>query len=413
MATTPGRRAIVIGGSVGGLFAANLLLRRGWDVRVYDRVPGSLESRGTGIAHHPETEAILARAGVEDRHAPGVRVEGRVAVGPDGGILARQVYPQYVTAWGRVFNPLRLAFPADRLRMGMELRGLEQDADSVTAHFADGSHATADLLVGADGFRSTVRSLVSPATLPAYCGYVGWRGLVEESAFSAAFAPVFGQFSFLFPGHGEFIGYPIPGLNDSAAPGRRRYNFLWYYPVDAGAGLDDVLTDATGRRHAWSIPPGLLRPEHGAAVKADAAARLPEPYAEAVRRAEGFLVQPIYELESPAMGFGRVALLGDAAFTARPHVGVGVLKAAEDAEALAEALEAAPEGAGVPAALAAYGARRLPPSRAAVAVSRHLGAFIERRLPRPEADPALGLTLPRLLALSGRPVAQGEHGNAD
>jgi 2-polyprenyl-6-methoxyphenol hydroxylase-like FAD-dependent oxidoreductase len=409
MATTEGRRAIVIGGSVGGLFAANLLHRRGWDVRVYDRVPGSLESRGTGIAHHPETEAILARAGVQDEHAPGVRVEGRVAVGPDGTILAREHYPQYVTAWGRVFNPLRLAFPAERLRTGMELRGLEQDAEGVTAHFADGSRATAELLVGADGFRSAVRAAVAPAVQPIYCGYVGWRGLVEESAFSPAFAPVFAQFTFLFPGHGEFIGYPIPGLNDSAEPGRRRYNFLWYYPLDAGAPLDDLLTDAGGTRHAYSIPPGLLRPEHGAAVKADAAARLPEPYAEAVRRAEGFLVQPIYDLESPAMGFGRVALLGDAAFTGRPHVGVGVLKAAEDAEALAEALDQAP----VPAALAAYSARRLPHCRAAIAVSRHLGAFIERRLPRPEADPTLGLTLQRLLALSGRPVARVGHGNAD
>ena len=405
MAPNSGRRAIIIGGSVGGLFAANLLHRRGWDVQVFERVPGSLESRGTGIAHHPETEAILARAGVQDQHAPGVRVEGRVAVGPGGEILARQHYPQYVTAWGRVFNPLRLAFPAERVRTGMELRGLEQDADSVTAHFADGSSAIADLLVGADGFRSAVRGVVAPAVQPLYAGYVGWRGLVEESAFSAAFAPIFAQFTFLFPGHGEFIGYPIPGLNDSAEPGRRRYNFLWYYPVDAGAALDDVLTDASGTRHAYSIPPGLLRPEHAAAVKADAAARLPEPYAEAVRRAEGFLVQPIYDLESPAMGFGRVALIGDAAFTGRPHVGVGVLKAAEDAEALAEALDTAP----IPAALAAYSEGRLPQCRAAIAVSRHLGAFIERRLPRPEADPSLGLTLQRLLELSGRPVA----GNAD
>ncbi|MFZ4409771.1 MAG: FAD-dependent monooxygenase [Paracraurococcus sp.] len=405
MAPNSGRRAIIIGGSVGGLFAANLLHRRGWDVQVFERVPGSLESRGTGIAHHPETEAILARAGVQDQHAPGVRVDGRVAVGPGGDILARQHYPQYVTAWGRVFNPLRLAFPAERVRTGMELRGLEQDADSVTAHFVDGSSATADLLVGADGFRSAVRGVVAPAVQPLYAGYVGWRGLVEESAFSAAFAPIFAQFTFLFPGHGEFIGYPIPGLNDSAEPGRRRYNFLWYYPVDAGAALDDVLTDASGTRHAYSIPPGLLRPEHAAAVKADAAARLPEPYAEAVRRAEGFLVQPIYDLESPALGFGRVALIGDAAFTGRPHVGVGVLKAAEDAEALAEALDEAP----VPAALAAYSARRLPQCRAAIAVSRHLGAFIERRLARPEADPSLGLTLQRLLELSGRPVA----GNAD
>jgi 2-polyprenyl-6-methoxyphenol hydroxylase-like FAD-dependent oxidoreductase len=88
---------------------------------------------------------------------------------------------------------------------------------------------------------------------------------------------------------------------------------------------------------------------------------------------------------------------------ARPHVGVGVLKAAEDAAALAEALE---ERTSVSDALACYVGRRIPPSRAAVAVSRHLGAFIERRLPSPEADCALALMLPQLLQLSGRPVAR-------
>ena len=217
------------------------------------------------------------------------------------------------------------------------------------------------------------------------------------------FAPVFAQFTFGFPGHGETIGYPIPGLDDSVAPGERRYNFLWYYPVDAGAALADLLTDAAGRLHAWSIPPALIRPEHIAALQRDAAARLPAPYEEAPRRARQFLVQPIYDLESPAMNSGRVALLGDAAFVARPHIGIGVLKAAEDALALAEALDG---GAEVPEALAQYSAARIPPSRAAVAMSRHLGAFIERRLPRPEADPSLGLTLPRLLALSGRPLEQ-------
>ncbi|MDO9710944.1 FAD binding domain-containing protein [Paracraurococcus lichenis] len=406
MATSEGRRAIVIGGSVGGLFAANLLLRRGWDVHVFERATEGLESRGTGIAHHPETEAIMAAAGVRDEHAPGVRVEGRCAVDARGEVAARHHYPQYVTAWGRVFNPLRQAFPAERYHGGKEFAGLSQDAEGVTAHFADGTAMRAALLVGADGFRSAVRAIVAPEVVPLYAGYVGWRGLVEEAEFSAGFAPIFGQFTFGFPDHGEVIGYPIPGLRDSVAPGERRYNFLWYYPVDAGAALTDLLTDATGRVHAWSIPPALIRPEHVAALQADAAARIPAPYAEAPRRARQFLVQPIYDLESPSMGFGRVALLGDAAFVARPHIGTGVLKAAEDALALAEALAAGPD---IPDALQAYSAARIPPSRATVAMSRFLGAFIERRLPRPEADPSLGLTLPRLLELSGRPLPRNAH----
>lgn len=410
MATGHTRHAIIVGGSVGGLFAANLLLRRGWDVHVFERVAAGLDSRGTGIAHHPETEAIMGLAGVRDEHAPGVRVEGRCAVDAHGAVIARQHYPQWVTAWGRVFNPLRQAFPAGRYHAGRELAGLSQDAGGVTVHFADGGQAAADLLVGADGFRSAVRAVVAPEVAPVYAGYVGWRGLVEEAEFSPDFASVFAQFTFGFPGHGQFIGYPVPGSDDSAAPGRRRYNFLWYYPVDAGAALTDLLTDATGQVHAWSVPPALLRPGPVAALRRDAEVRLPAPYAEAPRRARQFLVQPIYDLASPRMEFGRVALLGDAAFVARPHVGVGVLKAAEDALALAEALEAEPA---VPAALARYAAARIPPSRAAVVLGRHLGAFIERRLPGPEAAPDLGLTLPRLLALSGRPVQDPGAWKAD
>ncbi len=401
------RRALVVGGSVGGLFAANLLLRQGWDVAVFERVAEGLDSRGTGIAHHPELEAIMACAGAGDGRAVGVRVEGRTAVDLHGRVAARHRFPQYVTAWTRVFNPLRAAFPAARYHAGRELVALEGDGAAVAARFADGGVETADLLVAADGFRSTVRGLVAPGVLPRYAGYVAWRAMVEEEAFSPAFREtVFDRFTFGFLPGSQFVGYPVPGREESAEPGRRRYNFLWYYPVDPGVALADLLTDDTGRLHAWSIPPALMRAARVEALRREAAAQLPLPYGEAVERSAGFLMQPIYDLESEAVAFGRVALLGDAAFVARPHVGVGVLKAAEDAQALAEAL-AEDEGAPVPEALARYAARRIPPGRAAVAAGRRLGAFIERRLDGPEADPALGLSPARVIEISGRPVGDG------
>jgi 2-polyprenyl-6-methoxyphenol hydroxylase-like FAD-dependent oxidoreductase len=103
------------------------------------------------------------------------------------------------------------------------------------------------------------------------------------------------------------------------------------------------------------------------------------------------------------MTFGRVALLGDAAFVARPHVGVGVLKAAQDALALATQLDRHPS---VPEALLAYEAERLPLGRETVAFARHLGAFIERGLPDPEADPSLDLTPEKIIRISGRPLMQ-------
>ncbi|MEK2481556.1 hypothetical protein AAAB32_09885, partial [Lactobacillus acidophilus] len=68
------------------MFAANLLLRRGWDVEVAERVSQGLESRGTGIARHPELEDILSRAGVIDRGPVGIQVDGRVAYDRQGAI---------------------------------------------------------------------------------------------------------------------------------------------------------------------------------------------------------------------------------------------------------------------------------------------------------------------------------------
>jgi 2-polyprenyl-6-methoxyphenol hydroxylase-like FAD-dependent oxidoreductase len=87
-------------------------------------------------------------------------------------------------------------------------------------------------------------------------------------------------------------------------------------------------------------------------------------------------LQPIYDLESPALAVGRVALAGDAAFVVRPHVGAGVAKAADDAAALAECLEAMPS---VEAGLRAYEAQRLPIGRRFVSQARRLGCYLRYR----------------------------------
>jgi 2-polyprenyl-6-methoxyphenol hydroxylase-like FAD-dependent oxidoreductase len=86
------------------------------------------------------------------------------------------------------------------------------------------------------------------------------------------------------------------------------------------------------------------------------------------------ILQPIYDLESPHMAFGRVAILGDAAFVARPHVAAGVSKAADDAAALAEALAGTDDVAG---ALRHFEARRLPANRRIIERARHLGAYLQ------------------------------------
>ena len=149
---------------------------------------------------------------------------------------------------------------------------------------------------------------------------------------------------------------------------------MWYRPADEGSELPALLTDEHGVTHAISIPPPLIRRDAIAAMRAAAERLLAPQFRAVVRLIEEPLLQPIYDLASPRLAFGRVAIIGDAAFVARPHVGAGVSKAADDAEALAEALDA---DADVEAALRRFEAARLPVGQRIIERARHLGAYLQ------------------------------------
>ena len=123
--------------------------------------------------------------------------------------------------------------------------------------------------------------------------------------------------------------------------------------------------------------------------------------AEIVGLVRSPLLQAITDMESPRLVFGRVALMGDAAFVARPHVAAGTSKAALDAACLADALAA---GGDIDAALARYNEERCAFGRAIVAHSRYLGAYIEAQLKPPEERGEAGRRDPmRLIADYGAP----------
>ncbi|MBV9556808.1 MAG: FAD-dependent monooxygenase, partial [Pseudolabrys sp.] len=144
--------------------------------------------------------------------------------------------------------------------------------------------------------------------------------------------------------------------------------------ADEAGKLQWLLTDKNGTRHDVSIPPPLIRSEAIAEIH-NAAERLLAPLFRAVVRLFGEpILQPIYDLESPRMAEGRVAVIGDAAFVARPHVGAGVSKAADDAAALVKALEAQPS---VEAALKSFEVARRPENRRVIERARHLGAYLQ------------------------------------
>lgn len=376
------RRALVIGGSIGGLFAASWLRAIGWDVAVFERVQDDLASRGAGIGTHDELRAVIRRLGLTVDETIGVWVRERICRDHGGRVTHRLATSQLQSSWARVYRLLKDAFPAADYRFGMALEHIEQDAGGVTAVFADGSRERGDLLVGADGVRSTVRERLLPEAQPRYAGYVAWRGLVDEESFPpAAHEETFERYTMCFPEGEMMLAYPVPGRDNDTRPGRRSFNHIWYRPTDGREMLPRLCTDANGHCHGTSIPPPLIRPEVTARIKAEARDLLAPQIAAVVERTEQLFFQAVFDLESPRIALGRVVLLGDAAFVARPHVGAGVTKAALDAECLAREIQAA--DGDLDAALARYDRERRAFGSRIVARARRLGAYIEAQLKPP------------------------------
>jgi 2-polyprenyl-6-methoxyphenol hydroxylase-like FAD-dependent oxidoreductase len=370
-------RALIIGGSISGLFAGLLLRRAGWQAEIFERSDAELAGRGAGIVTHAELRDALRRAGIDPADDLGVAVEIRRIFDRDGTLIAERPFPQVVTSWDRMFRLLRNAFPAANYHLGKEFMRYDESSARVKARFADGSEAAGDLLIGADGIRSTVRAQSLPDAKPLYAGYVAWRGLVPEREISArTHAGLFEYFSFCLPDGEQMLGYPVAGPGNELKRGARRYNFVWYRPADEEEALHRLLTDASGHTHQGSIPPPLVRAENIRALRNASAQVLAPQFQEMVALTPQPFLQPIYDLESPKMAIGRTAILGDAAFVARPHVGAGVAKAAADAIALVAALET---NAKVEAALQAFERARIGIGKRIIERARHLGAYMQAR----------------------------------
>jgi len=168
-----------------------------------------------------------------------------------------------------------------------------------------------------------------------------WRGTLAEGDAPADLAAFFGdRFTFCDARcGGHALCYFIPGEEARAEPGRRRLNWVWYVHASEGPALDRILTDRTGERHGGSVAPGLLADALAEEIRQTAARELHPRFAALIAATPQPFVQVILDLAVPRMRFGRVCLVGDAAFIVRPHTAGATAKAADDARALALAAQ--------------------------------------------------------------------------
>ncbi len=325
------KHAIVVGGSLAGLFAGVLLRSIGWTVDIFERSPRDLDSRGGGIVLQPQVLAAFQQAGIHYDASIGVPARERVFLDSEGGIAERIPMRQMLTSWTSLYAAMRRHFPAEHYHQGAELASFDIHESHVRTRFADGQEHTGELLVAADGSNSLVRRTLLPDVEPSYAGYVAWRGLVDEADMPAEAAAVLAdRFAFFDYPNSHILDYLVPGEHDAVEPGKRRYNWVWYRNAQP-ARLAQLLVDRNGRSRTSSIPPGLLSEDAEADVRAAADRFLPPAFRQLVAATREPFFQTIQDLAVPRMAFGRVALVGDAAFIPRPHTAASTAKAAGNA----------------------------------------------------------------------------------
>lgn len=367
-------RVVIVGGSLGGLMVANLLLRQGVDVLLLEKSRDYLDGRGAGIVTHSRLMNALSACGATLDDTLGVQVHARVVLNQLGEAIASDHYSQILTSWSRLYSLLLEPFPKERYLLGAELLALSQSEGKVALTCVDGRKFEADLVIAADGIRSQVRAMLAPDTKPQYAGYVAWRGVCDEASLSKrTLTTLFDKFGFGLPEHEQMLGYPVAGPNNNTRVGKRCYNFVWYRPA-VGEALTELLTDDDGTRYEGGIAPHKISWRAIADVRESARRLVAPQFAEILQKTAQPFLQPIFDLQSQRLAFHRVALMGDAGFVARPHVGMGVTKAAEDAMSLCQSIA---QFGGTAEALSSYEEDRLVPSTLVVRRGRYLGAYME------------------------------------
>jgi salicylate hydroxylase len=330
--TNPKPHIAIVGGGIGGLFAANALIAHGLNVSVYEQAP-ELGEIGAGVYLTPNSVRHLERVGL----GPATEKWGsRVGTAShyfrhDGAPIA-PVQVADSSGWNATFGMhradfvgfLAAALPAGVVHTGHRATGFTQHGDVARVSFANGASAEADAIIAADGIHSELRPHVFPPSNPVFHGSVAYRGLVPLERMPDW--PMDRWQAWLGTAK-HFLAFPVRHGTI--------INYVGFVPADAEM------------KESWSAPgdPDTLRqefdgwdPRIGALLK----------------QVDKTFRWALYDREPlPTWTKGRLTLLGDAAHPMLPHLGQGANQSIEDGIALATILQRA-DRASVPAALVAY-----------------------------------------------------------
>jgi 2,6-dihydroxypyridine 3-monooxygenase len=367
---------IIMGGSLGGLSAGLFLRAIGCSVTILERSPAPLSGLGAGIVLNPATIRYFTQQDFPALPTISVASQWLRYLDQQGAMVAEASYAYRFSAYNTLYHALLQAFGTEHYHLATAVERFSQDEAGVTVYCHGGAKLRCDLLVCADGIRSTARRQLLPTVDLAYAGYVAWRGLVRTQDLPPTVTErLTNAITYYLMPQSHLLTYPIPGNEGNAQGALPLLNWLWYRNVAAGSALQQIMTDRTGVVRDVSLPPGAVRAENAAQLRLDAAAALPLQLVNLINQTDQPFVQAVMDCAVPQMAFGRVCLIGDAAFVARPHAAAGTAKAVEDGWQLSLALQNA--NGDVAEALGAWEAGQLALGSAVLERTRAAGQRVQ------------------------------------
>ncbi|KAI1326863.1 hypothetical protein F5Y16DRAFT_373657 [Xylariaceae sp. FL0255] len=355
---------VIVGSSLGGLATGLALKALGHTTTIFERNPTPLlQDQGAGIVAGGDTLEFFKRYNRCDRPIA-VSSKARQYLDREGKIVHKEEMSQNMTSWDLAYNLMRANYDGTKSTYCEVPTPVPEHGDASHVHDRNVTEITeenglirvfwessqgekgsvlADIVVGADGPSSTIRSLVQPDVQRKYAGYCALRGTLPENEASEETRQAFCERFTFFHGPGvQILAYLIPGKDGTVEPGKRLINFVYYTNFPEGSDeLEEIMTDRNGRRRPITMPPGMTDSTAWEKQCQLARERLPPQFAEVVCGAEKPFVQAVTDVLSPEHEYwgGKVVLIGDALAGFRPHTVASTSQAAFDAMTFADYID--------------------------------------------------------------------------